>query len=50
MNSFRKALTPSNLATQSSGIAFLRLLRKIRESDEKTIKMVLKDKKNAKIL
>lgn len=50
VNNFRNTLASKNLGTQGSAIAFLRLLRKVRESDIETIKAVLKDKKNVKIL
>ncbi|MPC26703.1 Microsomal triglyceride transfer protein large subunit [Portunus trituberculatus] len=47
---FHNTLSPKNQGTQGAAIAFTRLLRKMRESDLETIKAVLKDKKNAKIL
>ncbi|CAL4123222.1 unnamed protein product [Meganyctiphanes norvegica] len=50
INSFRKSLASSALATQSSAIAFIRIMRKVREGDEKTLEGVLKDTKNKKIL
>ncbi|XP_071534399.1 microsomal triglyceride transfer protein large subunit isoform X1 [Panulirus ornatus] len=50
VNNFRNTLNPKKLGTQGSAIAFSRLLRKVRESDLETIKAVLKDKKNSKIL
>ncbi|XP_068229870.1 microsomal triglyceride transfer protein large subunit isoform X2 [Palaemon carinicauda] len=50
VHNFRSTLAPKNLGTQGSAIAFLRLLKKVRESDLDTLKAVLKDKKNAKIL
>ncbi|KAG0704324.1 Microsomal triglyceride transfer protein large subunit [Chionoecetes opilio] len=50
VNNFRNTLSPSNLGTQGAALAFTRLLRKMRESDLETIKAVLKDKKNAKVL
>ncbi|ROT61034.1 Microsomal triglyceride transfer protein large subunit [Penaeus vannamei] len=50
ISSFYNTLSPKNLGTQGSAIAFVRLLRKVRESDLDTIKAILKDKKNAKIM
>ncbi|KAK7021851.1 hypothetical protein SK128_009107 [Halocaridina rubra] len=50
VNNFRTTLAAKNLGTQSSALAFLRLLKKMRESDLDTIKAVLKEKKNAKIM
>lgn len=47
---FRGTLSEKSLGTQGSAIAFTRLLRKVRESDQATIQAVLKDKKNARIL
>lgn len=50
VNSFRSTLSSKNLGSQGSAIAFLRLLKKVRESDQETFHAVLKDKKNSKIL
>lgn len=50
VNNFHNTLSPKNLGSQGAAIAFTRLLRKMRESDPETIKAVLKDKKNARIL
>lgn len=50
MANFRGTLSEKSLGTQGSAIAFTRLLRKVRESDQATIQAVLKDKKNARIL
>ncbi|XP_018019363.1 microsomal triacylglycerol transfer protein isoform X2 [Hyalella azteca] len=47
---FRSALNANNLGSQSSALAFIRLLRKMRESSEATIKAILTSKKNNKIL
>lgn len=47
---FRSTLSEKSLGTQGSAIAFTRLLRKVRESDQPTVQAVLKDKKNARIL
>lgn len=50
IDNFRKSLAPTALATQSSAIAFIRIMRKVREADEKTIDAVLKEAKNRKII
>lgn len=50
MANFRSTLSEKSLGTQGSAIAFTRLLRKVRESDQPTVQAVLKDKKNARIL
>nr|XP_045602720.1 microsomal triglyceride transfer protein large subunit-like [Procambarus clarkii] len=50
VNNFRNTLSAKNLGSQGSAIAFLRLLKKVRESDQVTFEAVLKDKKNSKIL
>ncbi|KAK3869563.1 hypothetical protein Pcinc_025147 [Petrolisthes cinctipes] len=47
---FRTTLSGKSLGTQSSAIAFTRLLRKVRECDQPTVQAVLKDKRNARIL
>lgn len=50
VTNFHNTLSPKNLGSQGAALAFTRLLRKMRESDIETIKGVLKDKKNLKIL
>ncbi|XP_042223362.1 microsomal triglyceride transfer protein large subunit-like isoform X3 [Homarus americanus] len=50
VNNFRNTLSSKNLGSKGSAIAFLRLLKKVRESDQETIQAVLKDKKNFPIL
>lgn len=50
INNFRKSLSSTALATQGSAIAFIRIMRKVREADEKTLDGVLKEVKNKKIL
>ncbi|XP_076051856.1 microsomal triacylglycerol transfer protein, partial [Oratosquilla oratoria] len=50
LSNYRNSLKSSNLATQSAAIGFLRVLRKVRDSQLADIKKMLKSKKNKDIL
>lgn len=50
VSNFKSTLSSSNLGTQSSALAFIRLLRKMRESTEGQIRSILTNKKNGKII